>query len=191
MNQDLLLVIDFQNIYMPGQEWACPFMPQAMENTCRIIDTGKVKEVLFTQFLAAAQPVGTWKTYDEEYRHINTDPYLCDMADRIKPYLDKQGKASAYPLAVKSTYSSMKCEQVLKAAEGKDHILLSGVVAECCIVATMLDAMDLGFHVIYLTDCVAGQSKENEAAIRTLAESFAPMHTLVMTADEYLAQSSP
>ena len=179
-NNDLLLVIDFQNVYMPEHDWACPTMPQAILNTRRLLDSEKIGHVLFTQFLAARHPEGTWNTYAQEYRTINESPYLCAIEESLLPYLEK------YPLAVKSTYSSMKCGQVLEACKGKDAIVLSGVVAECCIIATMMELIDLGCQTIYLYDCVSGQTPENEAAIRKLAESFAPMHTLVMSSEEYL-----
>ncbi len=179
-NNDLLLVIDFQNVYLPDRDWACPSMPQAVANTKKLLDSGSVGQVLFTQFLAAEKPQGTWNAYAQEYHEINEDPYLCAIEASLQPYLDQ------YQLAVKSTYSSMKCPQVLEAAGGKDAVVLTGVVAECCIVATMMDAIDLGLQTIYLYDCVSGQTPENEAAIRKLAESFAPMHTLVMSSEEYL-----
>ena len=177
---DLLLVIDFQNIYLPGQEWACPSMPASILNVQKLLRSGQIGHVLFTQYLASDAPAGTWKVYNEEYRHLNEDPYLCDIVEDLKPFL------AQYPLAVKSTYSSMKNAQVLKAAEKADAVVLTGVVAECCILSTMMEGIDLGCKMIYLYDACSGQSAENEASIRRIAESFAPMHTLVMSTEEYL-----
>ena len=37
--RDLLLVIDLQNVYLPGEEWACPSMPEAVKNIAKIIDS--------------------------------------------------------------------------------------------------------------------------------------------------------
>ena len=179
-NKDLLLVIDYQNVYLPEHDWACPTMPQAVGNTRNLLDSDKIGSVLFTQFLAAQKPQGTWNAYAQEYRSINEDPYLCAIEGSLMPYLQK------YPVAVKSTYSSMKCPQVLEEAGKADAVVLTGVVAECCIVATLMDSIDLGFKTIYLYDCISGQNPENEEAIRKLAESFAPMHTLVMDSKEYL-----
>ena len=101
VSEDLLLVVDFQNVYLPGYDWACPGMPAAME--------------------------------------------------------------------------------------GKKAVVLAGVVADCCVLATMMDAIDLGYEVVYLYDCIAGVSEESEAEIRGLAEIFTPIHTTVMSKDEYLA----
>ncbi len=183
-SNDLLLVIDFQNVYMPGQEWACPSLPEAVKNTRRILEAensmNRSLDILFTKYLASEDPAGTWRVYNEEYRSINEDSFLCDIVKDLKPFAEK------HPTAVKSTYSSMKSDQVLKAAQGKERLILTGVVAECCILSTMMEAIDLGYQVVYLYDCIAGQTPENEAAIRKIAESFAPMHTLVMSSDEYL-----
>ena len=35
--EDLLLIVDFQNVYLPGYDWACPDMPEAMANTISIL----------------------------------------------------------------------------------------------------------------------------------------------------------
>ncbi len=76
---------------------------------------------------------------------------------------------------------------MLAALEGKKAVVLTGVTAECCILATMMDAIDLGYEVVYLYDCIAGQSAELDTQIRELAAIFAPVHTTIMSSDEYLA----
>ena len=180
-NNDLLLVIDFQNVYLPEGDWACPTMPQAVKNTRYLMDSGVMGKTIITQYLAPQNPVGRWKEYNREYAAINENAYLCDLADEIKPYLSRA------ELVVKSTYSSLSVPAVREAALRADHVLLSGVVAECCILATMMEAIDLGIHVIYLEDCVAGQSEENVKMVRKLAELFSPMHTQVTDSRSYLA----
>ena len=37
-NRDLLLVIDMQNVYLPGQEWACPSMPDVTRKVRALLD---------------------------------------------------------------------------------------------------------------------------------------------------------
>ena len=91
-------------------------------------------------------------------------------------------------MIVKSTYSSMDSQQLLALAAGRKRIVLAGVVAECCVLASMMEAIDNGTKVVYLTDCVAGQSPRNEDCIRKVAESFAPLHTEVMDSETYLRE---
>ena len=180
-SNDLLLVIDMQNVYLPGQEWACPRMPEASRNTRRLIDSGAAAQVLFTQFIAPEHPTGRWIEYNREYQAINDDTWLCAVTDEFQPYLDR------YPLLTKSTFSSLKCPQVLEAARSADRILLSGVVAECCVLATMFEAIDLGIDTIYLPDCCAGQTPEKEARVMGIADSFSPVHMQIRTVDELLS----
>ena len=40
-NRDLLLVIDMQNVYLPGQEWACPSMPDVTRKVRALLDAKK------------------------------------------------------------------------------------------------------------------------------------------------------
>ena len=178
---DLLLLVDFQNVYLPGNDWACPSMPEALQNTLRILDAEGAPECVMTRFIAPAEPVGRWRDYNEAFREINENPDLAALAEVLAPYA---GKATVVD---KSTYSSMDAPEVLAAMEGKSAVVLTGVTAECCVLATMMDAMDLGYEVVYLYDCIAGQNAELEAQVRGIAEIFAPTQIAVMSSREYLA----
>lgn len=201
--RDLLLVIDMQNVYLPDQEWACPSMEKSIRNICGILNRNAADDTVFTQFLPPKEPVGTWKQYNIENAEINENSWLNEIVTELQPYVEQRetteevpckasdeerGKYPRYPLYHKSIYSSMKIPEVLKLAQQADRIVLTGVVAECCVLATMMEAIDLGCQVIYLKDCISGQSEQNENAIRKIAESFSPLHTLVMTSEEYLQQ---
>lgn len=182
IQNDLLLVIDMQNVYLPDKDWACPNMINISRKIEKLLEANVVREVIFTEFHAPDHPKGCWNSYNEEYREINENEFLNQLAD---PF-DKL--ASKYTVCSKSTYSSMRIPKVCEAAARLERVVLTGVVAECCILATMMEAIDDGFQVVYLTDCIAGQNDENEAAIRKLAESFSPMHVQVMSSEQYLEE---
>ena len=178
--EDLLLLIDFQNVYLPGQPWACPTMEQAIENTLKIIRSAAAPDYILTQYIASANPVGRWRRYNEEFAEINADEFLSAFPGSLLPIINDKN------VIIKDTYSSLKSGALRSRLEGKKRVVLCGVVAECCVLATMLDAIDLGYEVIYLPDCISGFSAENEKIIRTLAESFSPIHTQVMSSEDYL-----
>ena len=180
-DDDLLLLVDFQNVYLPGCDWACPSMPEALNHTIRILDAAGAPACVMTRFVAPADPVGRWRQYNEAYREINENPHLAELAEALAPYAEKAAVVD------KSTYSSMDAPEVLRAMEGKKAVVLAGVTAECCVLATMMDAMDLGYEVVYLYDCIAGQSAELEAQVRGIAEIFEPTQITVMSSAEYLA----
>ena len=178
--EDLLIVIDFQNVYLPGQIWACPSIEQAIDNTLRIIHSPDSPDYVLTQYIAPENPVGCWQRYNEEYAEINADEFLCGFPDPVRQIINDKN------VIVKDTYSSLKSAALRSLLEGKKRVVLTGVVAECCVLSTMMEAIDLGYEVIYLYDCISGFSTETETMIRTLAESFSTIHTRVMSSTEYL-----
>lgn len=50
--------MDFQNIYLPGYDWACPSMPAAMEHTMKLLDAQCAPECVMTKYVAPAEPTG-------------------------------------------------------------------------------------------------------------------------------------
>lgn len=179
---DLLLIIDMQNVYLPGNHWGCPAMPEAIRNICTILDADVVRHVMFTRFVPPSPAVGTWKDYNAENAVINADPYLNELAAELRSYTEK------YPVYDKSIYSSCRIPQVTEIMKRADRIVLAGVVAECCVLSTLMEAIDNGYKTVYLTDCVAGETPRNEESIRRIAAGLAPVHTQVMSSKEYLAE---
>ena len=79
----------------------------------------------------------------------------------------------------------------VKAAKKARHLVISGVVAECCVLSTVLSAIDAGCKVIYLTDAVAGLSEVSRKETENIISYFAPLHTVLMTTEEYLLSDTP
>lgn len=68
-------------------------------------------QTIFTRYIAAEHPVGTWKTYNELNRKINENPWMNELMDGIKE------AAESYPVYDKSTYSSFQVPTIRKAAQ--------------------------------------------------------------------------
>ena len=188
MAKDLLLVIDMQNVYTTGQEWACLDTEGAAERTLSIIkameDAGNVN-IIFTRFLAEEHPEGVWADYNRKYAAINAD----EWGNRMLPQFDEVLKR--YPLYTKSVYSSLAIPEVMAAAQAADRVVVTGVVAECCVLSTVLALIDAGIYTIYLTDGVSGLDKEKEAAPELILSGLSPLHVQMMTVSEYLSTQFP
>ena len=177
---DLLLVIDMQNVYTKGQEWACEGVEAASASILHLLERPTPKQVIFTQYLAPEHPEGVWKEYNEVNAAVNADPWLNEMMPEFLPWTEK------YPVYTKSVYSSFAIPEVVKAAKKAGRLVISGVVAECCVLSTVLSAIDAGCKVIYLTDAVAGLSEASRRETENIISYFAPLHTERMTTEEYL-----
>lgn len=185
MKKDLILIIDMQNVYAEGGQWCCPKTESAAAKLRQLLDAAAVKEstdVIFTRFLAPDEPVGTWKAYNEENAAVNADAYanamLADFADDMK----------RYPLYTKSTYSSLSIPAVREAALQAERVIVAGVVAECCVLATVMALIDEGVPVIYLTDATAGINSETEAATELVLSGLEPLQIKRMSAEQYLKE---
>lgn len=181
--KDLLLIIDMQNVYLPGQLWGCPSMPSVIRRIQTLLDSpacGKDFDVIFTRYIAAEHPIGRWKQYNQKNADINRNPYLNQIVPELQSYLIQ------WPFYDKSTYSACSIPQLSDALTSHNRILLTGVVAECCVLATAEGLIDLGAHVLYLQDAVAGQDEESGLFVRRLMKRFSPVHTQVLTVQDYL-----
>ena len=178
---DLLLVIDMQKVYEPGEPWACPGVPGATAAIRRLLASGKVPNVIFTRYDAAGAPAGRWQQYNTTFADINADARLGEMMEAFT------GDVSRFPLYSKSTYSSLSIPEVASAVGAADRVLVAGVVAECCVLATALSLIDAGANTVYLADAVAGQSPAFEAMAQNIVATFTPIHGSVLTVDDYLA----
>lgn len=178
---DLLLVTDMQNVYLEGQPWECSSMAQTIRNIRELIDSGVPDNVIFTKFVPAENPTGTWKQYRIKNRAVNSDPWLSDIVAELKIYLD------TFPLFTKHNYSSYANREVAALAAKAHRVLLCGVVAECCVLFTLLSGIDAGNKMVYLADACSGSSHAHEKMIAELAGYYATTHTQVMTCREYMA----
>lgn len=179
---DLIIVVDMQNVYRTGKPWACLDTDGAAENILKIMDRADRGQVVLTEFLPPADPAGAWKVYNEKYREINESEYLNELVPQLKE------RARDYPVYGKSVYSSLKVPELRERALKAGRVVLTGVVAECCVLATAFDGIDLGCHVVYLTDAVSGfDVPKEQAAVLTLS-GLSPIHTSIMTTDEYLKE---
>lgn len=186
-HNDLLLIIDMQNVYTTGQKWACLDTEGAAERVIHLLkqmENEDCQNIIFTRFLASETPTGVWKEYNIENAAINADTWANEMLPEFSLWLTK------YPLYTKSVYSSLAIPEVLTAAQKADRVIIAGVVAECCVLSTVLALIDEGIYTIYLTDGVSGLTKEKEEATELILSGLSPLHVNLMTVEEYLHESN-
>lgn len=125
-------------------------------------------------------PQGVWKDYNIKYAHINANEWGNEMLPEFAEALTR------YPLYSKSVYSSLAIPEVLAAAKKADRVIITGVVAECCVLSTVWALIDEGIYTVYVTDAVSGFDVEKEEAARLVLSGLSPLHVAMMTTEEYL-----
>ena len=185
MNKDILFVIDMQNAYTEGMAWYCKNINICVRNILKLLEIATqsdARDVIFTKFIAPRDPKGAWVTYNTENAAINADEYANDIIDSLQSFLSKNN------VYVKSQYSALSAVKLYEEISNRSdaRIVVTGVVAECCVLSTVMDLIDMGIPVIYLTDAVAGIDDVTEKAVLTILEGMAPIHVRCMTTQEYV-----
>lgn len=183
-DNDLLLITDMQNVYKKGGKWACLDTEGAAQNILKIINSGFKGSVIQTCYIAQKNPQGVWKNYNIKYNDVNNDNYANEIVDELK-ILD--GK---YPLYTKGVYSSYEIDEVKKAASNSERVVITGVIAECCVLSTVFALIDAGVYVIYLKDAISGLDRPKEEATELILSGLCPLHLSMMTTEEYLKEKT-
>lgn len=170
--KDFLLVIDMQNAYLPENPWGCKKLREAIQYILQAIEKFKENQVGFTKFIPPKHPVGTWKDYNKVNKNINRNTWMNEYVEELKPYLREDNTYT------KSVYSCCHNDKLYEKLMQYDRIFVAGVVAECCVLSTVLDLVDMGKKVVYLTKGIAGESVEKEAEVICVLQGMSPLHIL-------------
>lgn len=190
--EDTILVIDMQKVYQPGNPWACAHVNEAAQQIETLLDhvleLRGAPSVLLTRYIAAADEdaQGVWADYNRENRAINENPVMNEFIPAIARYVEE------FPYIDKCTYSCFSNEYVRVAADRSmvhgGRVILTGVVAECCVLSTFFEGTDAGYRFVYLTDACAGVDADSERAVQTILQGLSPLHVELMTTAEYIAE---
>lgn len=183
LNNPLLLIIDMQNVYKEGQPWECNNYDNALYNILDLLNDGHFSQdnTILTRYIASAHPTGVWKNYNMENAEINANQWYNDLDQKL------QLRCKDYKCYDKSTYSSYSVKEIQEAANNASSVVITGVVAECCVLATVSSLIDAGKYVYYITDAVAGLDNEKEEATIKVLEGLTPLHLSIMTTKEFKA----
>ncbi|GAA4179021.1 cysteine hydrolase [Gryllotalpicola koreensis] len=164
-----LVVVDMQNVFAQGSPWASPDYATASAGIRRLLPAFGHR-VVFTRYVAPAEPRGAWVPYFEQWPFALVPP--TDALYAFTPEIE--GLAVGRPVVTRETFGKWGLE--LKAAlNGADEIVLTGVSTDCCVISTALPAADDGVHVIVPTDACAGASAADHQRALDAMALYAPL----------------
>ena len=171
----LLAVIDMQRIFAdPASEWRTPRFDEVVAPIQQLVTAHE--HVVFTRFVAPAQPKGAWADY---YRRW--------------PFALQPPGSPAYQVVADFTPGKTldattfgKWNDELAALLGDDDTLvLAGVSTDCCVLSTALAAADAGVRVRVVSDACAGADDVSHRRALDAMALYAP-HIEITTVAELL-----
>ena len=173
-----LVAIDFQRVFGdPSSEWLAPRYAAAAANAVRLAEAFGPRSV-FTRFVAPREPVGSWKPYYEQFPWAlqPADSALYELTDEVAPHAQRT--------VTETTFGKWGAD--LKALVGpQPSLVVAGVATDCCVISTVLPAVDEGASVTVVTDACAGSTDENHQKALDVMALYAPLVSFATT-DEVL-----
>jgi nicotinamidase-related amidase len=160
------LCVDMQRIFSSEGPWATPWMERVLPVVSEI--ASRIPErTIFTRFVRPTRPEdmpGMWRRYYERWRETtreHIDPRLLELVDPLGAFLPP---ATTIEKTRYSAFAGSRLLSNLKERE-TDTLVVTGSETDVCVLATVLDAVDLGYRVVLVRDAVCSSSKEGHDAL--------------------------
>ncbi|WP_299508411.1 cysteine hydrolase [Cypionkella sp.] len=181
------LSVDMQRLFGPGSPWAVPWTERILGGVARLA-AHHPERTIFTRFIPPQSPadaVGAWREYYSKWREV-TGEMLGAHWLGLFPELEKfVPPARVVDKVVYSPWSDGKLAKMLQGS-GATRLLISGGESDVCVMATVLGAIDHGYHVVLATDALCSTMDEtHDAAMKIYRLRFSAQVTLT-TVDEAL-----
>jgi nicotinamidase-related amidase len=163
------LCVDMQRIFSAEGPWPTPWMDRVLPVIAEL--AGRYPErTVFTRFITPERPeemAGMWQRYYTRWRQATReqlDPALLELLPTL---------AKLCPPAIvvdKTRYSAFSEPKLLSHLQQRkaDALIVTGSETDVCVLATVLDAVDLGYRVIVVRDAICSSSDEGHDALMQL-----------------------
>ena len=186
-----LLLIGFQNDYFSkdGLLYGAIENPQVVENV--IINTTNLLEALAdTEVLIVETPVKFTSDYRELDEPVGILKVIKDAGALIK---DTYGSATIERVKKTSAdittltgkrglncFSNTNVDNLLK-ANNIEHVMIAGAITSLCVDTAGREALDLGYKVSILSDCILSRTQFEE---KYYIEEIMPLYSTVISSDK-------
>jgi nicotinamidase-related amidase len=168
-----LVVVDMQHVFAdPDSPWCTPRLAQILDPIDRLV-AAYAPDVVFTRFLAPAEPTGAWRAYYQRW------PFALQPPDwRGYQLIDRYASHATLDA---TTFGKWGAE--LAGRVGSGEMVVAGVATECCVLATAVAAADAGVPVRVVADACAGADDLSHEQALGVLRLLAPLVDVVTTAD--------
>ena len=159
------LCIDMQRLFAEKTAWHTASIRVILPAVLRLVRHAP-ERTIFTRFVTPRRPrdaPGHWRPYYERWRGVTTSVAgagIVELMDELKRLVPPARVAD------KTTYSAFGSARLggMLAEAACRTVICSGVETDVCVLATVMDAMDLGYRVVLPSDAVHGSDHASHRA---------------------------
>jgi nicotinamidase-related amidase len=168
-NRTVHLCVDMQELYAQETPWHTPWMARVLPVIHNIADHHR-EQTVFTRFIPPIKPEempGTWRRFYERWRELTRERIPPMLLDLVPPLKALAPPAVVVDKMLYSAFSAPALHQHLQ-KHGVDSLVITGAETDMCVLATVMDAVDLGYRVVLPTDALCSSSDTTHDALMTL-----------------------
>jgi nicotinamidase-related amidase len=168
------LCIDMQQMFGGQTEWHVPWMKRVLPTILRIAHVYPARTI-FTRFvppMRAAEARGMWRQYYQRWSEFTGERLSPHFLALLPELLELVPPAQVVDKHFYSPFAETHLHQSLQ-DRGIDSVVITGGETDVCVLAAVLDAVDLGYRVILASDALCSVSdKAHDNLLQLFRERF-------------------
>ena len=163
------IAVDMQCLFAEPTEWFVPWLPKVLPKVLEI--AGRHPErTIFTRFIPPQDPEhasGAWRDYYQRWRSMTRDRIDPHLLELVEPLRKLVPPAKVLNKTVYSAFAHPRLAHSLR-RHGVETLIVTGGETDVCVLATVMAAVDLGFHVVLPDDALCSANDATHDALMTL-----------------------
>lgn len=160
------LCVDMQRIFSAEGPWPTPWMEQVLP-VIYDLSARFPERTVFTRFITPKRPEdlpGMWRCYYEKWRQATRECLDPDLLQLMQPLASLTPPATVIDKTRYSAFADSELHSHLQQRDA-DGLIITGAETDVCVLATVLNAVDLGYRVILVRNAVCSVSDECHDAL--------------------------
>ena len=182
------LCVDMQTMFAERTDWHVPWMERVLPTVQRIAEAHPERTV-FTRFMPPDRPdemSGAWQRYYRRWRHMTRERLDPALIELVPPLAALVPPARVLDKRHYSPFGEPQLQGLLQ-QERVDTLVVTGAETDVCVLAAVLDAVDLGYRVVLAVDALCSVSDEAHDALLDLYAKRFSQQIEAASAEEILA----
>lgn len=172
---DCLVVIDMQEAFRdPASDWHVPRYADAQDRVGALATHFRGRTV-WTRFVRDPEETGAWSAYYDRWSSFRVEREATVWNLTLPVEQDD-------PVLTLPTFSKWGPD-LARLTSGARRLVVCGVATDCCVLSTVLGAVDAGRAVTVVTDACAGVTDAAHDQALGLLELLSPLVSLSATVD--------
>jgi nicotinamidase-related amidase len=166
------LCIDMQNLFADETPWHTPWMTRVLPVVASIAER-HAKHTVFTRFIPPRHPdelPGSWRRYYQRWVGLTLDRIDPRLLELVPPLARLAPPAAIINKRVYSPFWERELPSLLRRRRIQ-ALVITGAETDVCVLAAVMDAVDLGFRVVLAADALCSASDETHDALMKLYRS--------------------